>query len=232
MRSRRSLSSSSGPGGAGVVGANTRRGTLSTRILLSLTALGAAAAIAGMGTFASFTSTTSASQSLTAGAVSVTLGAAGGTANRLTLSVTGIVPDDTISRAVDLTSSSTDPLASVSLTTTAPVSSVLNTDAINGLKMTVQRCTVAWTEANAPAYTYTCSGTASYVLGTSGTSGGLPVIQTAAALPGLAALSAGSSVDHLVVTLYLPTAAPNTMQSATSTIQYAFTGTQRAGAPR
>lgn len=206
---------------------------MSTKILLSLAALGAAASIAGMGTFATFTSTTSASQSLTAGAVSVSLGTPGGTTNRLTISVTGIVPDDTISRAVTLTSASTDPLASVSLTTTAPVSSLLNTDTTNGLKMTVQRCTVAWTEANAPAYTYTCvGGTSSYVLGASGTSGGVPVIQTAAVLPTLAALSSGSSVDHLVVTLYLPTAAPNTMQSATSTIQYDFTGTQRAGTVR
>ena len=211
---------------------NSRRRT-STKVLLSVAALGSAGAIAGLGTFATFNSTTSANQNVTAGAVSIAVGTAGTSANRLTIAATGIVPGDSISRAVDLTNASSDPLASVSLTTTATVSSLLNTDATNGLKMTVQRCPTAWTEnaANAPAYTYSCTGS-SYVLGAGGTSGGVPVVQAAALLPGLAALTAGSSVDHLLVSLYLPTSAPNTMQGATSTIQYAFTGTQRAGAAR
>jgi spore coat-associated protein N len=212
---------------------STPRRRTSTKILLSIAALGSAAAIAGLGTFATFTSTTSASQSVTAGTVAIALGSAGSSANRLTISAGGIVPGDTISRAVTLTSTSSEPLGSVTLTTTAPVSSLLNTDTTNGLKMTVRRCPTAWTEdaTNAPAYTYTCTG-ASYVLGTAGTAGGVAVIQAAAALPGLAALSSGSSVDHLLVSLYLPTTAPNTMQGAASTIQYAFTGTQRAGEAR
>lgn len=99
--------------------------------------------------------------------------------------------------------------------------------------MTVQRCPTAWAEnaTNAPAYTYTCTGS-SYVIGTAGVSGGVPVVQAAAVLPGLAALTAGSSVDYLVVGLYLPTTAPNTMQGTSSTIQFTFTGTQRAGGAR
>ena len=213
--------------------ANTRNAGTSKKLLFSLGVLGSAAGIAGLGTFATFTSTTSASQTVTAGTVTVSLGAAGTSANRLTIGAAGIVPGDTISRAVDLANASSDPLGSVTVTTTATVSSLMNTDTTNGLKMTVQRCPSAWTEnaTNAPAYTYTCTGS-SYVLGTAGTSGGVPVIQAAASLPGLAALSAGTSVDHLLVTLYLPLTAPNTMQGATSTIQYAFTGTQRAGGAR
>jgi spore coat-associated protein N len=205
----------------------------SKKLLLSLGALGSAAGIAGLGTFATFTSTTSASQTVTAGTVAITLGTAGTATNRLTISATGIVPGDTISRAVDLTNASSDPLGSVSVTTTAPTSSLLNTDTTNGLKMTVQRCSIAWTESAtfAPAYTYTCSGS-TYVLGTSGVSGGVAVIQSAATLSGLSALSSGTSVDHLLVTLYLPLTAPNTMQGLTSTIQYAFTGTQRTGTAR
>jgi hypothetical protein len=35
-----------------------------------------------------------------------------------------------------------------------------------------------------------------------------------------------------VVMLTLPTTAPNTMQSLSSTIQYSFTGTQRPGTNR
>lgn len=205
----------------------------STKVLLSLAALGTTGAIAGLGTFATFTSTTSASQRVTAGTVSVALGSAGTAANRLTIAATGIVPGDTISRAVDLTNSSSDALGAVSVTTTATASSLLDTDATNGLQMTVQRCPTAWTEnaTNAPAYTYSCTGS-SYVLGSSGTSGGVPVIRTAAALAGLNALTAASSVDHLLVSLYLPLSAPNTMQGLTSTIQYSFTGTQRTGTAR
>ena len=211
-----------------------RRRRRSTKVLLSVAALGTAGAIAGLGTFATFTSTTSASQTVTAGTVSIALGSAGTSANRLTIAAGGIVPGDTISRAVILTSASSEPLGSVSLTTTASLSSLLDTDSINGLRMTVERCSTAWTETVvAPsAYTYACSGSSSYVLGTAGTSGGVPVIQASASLPGLTALSSGSSVDYLVVRLYLPTSAPNTMQGKASTIQYAFIGTQRAGAAR
>jgi spore coat-associated protein N len=206
----------------------TRRRRTTKKLLLSLAVLGSTAGIAGLGTFATFTSTTSASQTVSAGTVAVALGAAGTSANRLTINATGIVPGDTISRAVQLTSTSSDPLGSVSMTTTATVSSLLNTDTTNGLRLTVQRCSTAWTEntASAPAYTYSCPGTPSTVLNA------VPVIQSAALLPGLAALSSGSSVDHLVVTLSLPTSAPNAMQGASSTLQFSFTGTQRTGTAR
>ena len=206
----------------------------SKKLLFSLGVLGSAAGIAGMGTFATFTSTTSASQTVTAGTVTVSLGAAGTAANRLTVSAANIVPGDTISRAVNLASTGTDPLGSVAVTTTATASSLLNTDTTNGLKMTIQRCPAAWTEnaTNAPAYTYTCAVGATYVLGAAGPTGGVPVVQAGASLPGLAALTAGGTIDYLVVTLSLPTSAPNSMQGATSTIQYSFTGTQRTGAAR
>src|SRR5436305_12710526 len=90
----------------------------SKKILLSLGALGAAGAIAGLGTYATFTSTTAASQTVTAGKVSIALGAVG-PANRLTVNATNVVPGDTINRAVDLINTSTDGLKTVSLATTA-----------------------------------------------------------------------------------------------------------------
>lgn len=55
-----------------------------------------------------------------------------------------------------------------------------------------------------------------------------PVVGSNMTLSNLSALTAGST-DHLRVTLTLPAAAPNSMQGLTSTIQYTFTGTQRAG---
>jgi spore coat-associated protein N len=193
------------------------------KLAASVALVGAAAGVAGLGTFGTFTSTTSASQTDTAGTVVIALGPAGTATNRLTVGATGLVPGDTVQRQVQLTDSGNQNLAGVTLTTSASPSSLLDTDATNGLQMTVQSCPSAWTEGGtAPAYTYTCSGSATTVLASR------PVIGSNVNLPGLSSLSAGG-VDNLVVTLAFPASAPNTFQGASSTISFAFTGTQRAG---
>ena len=186
----------------------------------SIAVLGAAASIAGLGTFASFTSSTSASQSISSGTVSIALGASGA-ANRLSVAASNLVPGDTVQRAVDLTSSSSDALGSVSLQTSGSPSNALITDP-NGLQVKIDKCSNAWTEAGtAPAYTYTCSGTTTSILATTAVGG-------TASLSGLAALSSGSSTDHLLVTLTLSSAAGNSLQGLSTAITYAFNGTQRA----
>jgi predicted ribosomally synthesized peptide with SipW-like signal peptide len=191
----------------------------------SFAILGAAAGIAGFGTFATFTSSTSASQSISSGTVSIALGATGASTNRLTVAASNIVPGDTIQRSVDLINNGTagsDPLASIQLTTTASPSSLLDTDATNGLQMVIDKCSVAWTESGtAPAYTYTCGGTTSTVLASRA------IIGSNLALSNLAALTTGST-DHLRVTLTLPSTAGNTFQGLSSTISYNFVGNQRA----
>jgi len=193
------------------------------RLMGSFTVVGAAAAMAGLGTFATFTSSTSATHTISSGTVSIALGATG-SANRLTVGASNVVPGDTIQRAADLINNggaSADNLSGIVLTTTASPSSLLDTEATNGLQMTIEKCSVPWTEAGtAPAYTYTCSGTTSTVLASRA------VIGAALPLSGLSSLTTGST-DHLRVTLTLPTAAPNTMQGLTSTISYNFVGTQR-----
>lgn len=186
------------------------------KLLLSLSALGAAGAIAGLGTFASFTSSTSASHTVASGTVTLNLGAV----NRLTVGATGIAPGDTLQRAFDLTNAGTLDMASVSLTSTATTSSLLDTDATNGLQMVIDRCSNAWTESG-PPYTYTCSGTTTTVVASRA------VIGSNVAMPALSALSAGGT-DHLRLTLTFPAAAGNTFQNQSSTLQYTFTGTQRA----
>jgi spore coat-associated protein N len=113
-------------------------------------------------------------------------------------------------------------MVSVKLTTTAPVSSLLNSDVTNGLQMVIDKCSVAWTEAGtSPAFTYTCSGTTTTVLASRA------VIGSNLTLSGLSSLAAGG-IDHLRATLTLPTGAGNTLQGLASTITYSFTGTQRA----
>ena len=53
---------------------------------------------------------------------------------------------------------STD-LSAITLTTGASPSSLLDTDATNGLQIAIDKCSVAWTEAgSSPAFTYTCGG--------------------------------------------------------------------------
>jgi hypothetical protein len=205
------------------------------KILLSLSALGVAGAMAGLGTFAVYTSTTSSSATVTTGIVHIAL-AADGTGNRIDVAATGVLPGDTVARAVDLTSTSTDALAAVSLTTTAPVTtSALNTDATHGLQLLIQKCSVAWTEtANTTpqtGYSYTCSGTTTTVLGSSST----PVIQTATAFSGLAATAGPGNItatmDHLVVTMTLPSATIESQvpQGSQSIIVFTFNATQRSG---
>ncbi len=192
------------------------------KLLLTAALLGAAAAVAGLGTFATFTSAASAVQgNLTSGTVTIQLGAVG-TANRLTTGATGVLPGDTIQRAVDLINSGDSALASATLTTTAAPSNLLSTDGTNGLQLVIDKCSVAWTEANAPNYTYTCGGTTTTVLASRS------VIGANVALSNLGSLVAGVT-DHLRVTLSFPTTAPNTMQTLTTQITFAFTGTQRAG---
>jgi hypothetical protein len=200
----------------------------SKKILLSMAAVGSAAAIAGLGTYATFTSTTSSSNTATNGSVVINLGASGA-ANRFSVSSGTLVAGDTIQRAVDLISSSTvGDLGSVTLTTSATTSSLLDTDASNGLQMVIDNCSVAWTEAGtSPAYTYTCSGTTSSVRAT------VPVIGSALALSNLSVVGGASgTTDHLRLKLTLPSTAGNSFQAATSTILYTFDATQRTATNR
>ncbi len=166
------------------------------KLLLSIAVLGSAASIAGVGTFATFTSSTSTGAS-------------------------PIAAGDTMQRAIDLSYSGTISFGSATLTTSATSSSLLDTDATNGLQIAIDKCSQAWTESG-PPYTYTCGGSTSSVLASRA------LIGSSIALSSLT-LAAGST-DHLRVTVTLPSSADNTLENKSSTIDYTFTGVQRAGA--
>jgi spore coat-associated protein N len=158
--------------------------------------------------------------------VTIALGATGASTNRLNVNATGVAPGDTMQRSFDLINQGSLDLASITLTTSATTSSLLDTDATNGLQMAIDRCSVAWTESgSSPAFTYTCSGSTSTVLAQRA------VIGSNLALSNLGSLTAGAT-DHLRLTLTLPSSADNSFQNLTSTIQYSFTGTQRAATNR
>src|SRR5712691_2108251 len=185
---------------------------LTRKLLASIAVLGAAASIAGLGTYATFTSTASQSHTISSGTVTIALGATGASTNRLNIGATAVAPGDTIQRSVDLINSGSLDLASVTLTSTASPSSLLDTDATNGLQMVIDKCSQAWTESG-PPYTYTCGGSTSSVLSSRA------VIQTGVALSNLGALTAGAT-DHLRVALTFPSGAGNSFQNKSSTIQY------------
>jgi predicted ribosomally synthesized peptide with SipW-like signal peptide len=191
------------------------------KIAASFAIVGVASAVAGLGTFATFTSSTSASTSVATGTVVVALGATGSVTNRLNIDASTVAAGDTMQRSVDLINSGTIDLSGVTLTTTAGPSSLLDTDVTDGLQMVIDKCSVAWTEAGvSPAFTYTCGGVTTAVRAT------VPVIGATLALSNLASLTAGTT-DHLHITLTLPSTAGNTFQGLSSTVAFAFTGTQR-----
>jgi predicted ribosomally synthesized peptide with SipW-like signal peptide len=185
------------------------------KIVASIAVLGAAAAIAGLGTFATFTSSTSASHTIASGTLSLTA-----PFSRLGTGASPIAAGDTMQRAIDLNYAGSIAFSAVTLTTSASPSSLLDTDATNGLQLVIDKCSIAWTESG-PPYTYTCGGSTSSVLGSRA------LIGTDLALSNLT-LTAGAT-DHLRATITFPSAAGNTFQNQSSTLSYAFTGTQRAG---
>jgi len=206
------------------MGTNTERRGRTHKVLLTAGLVGLTVAALGAAAVATFTSTTNVSQAAASGTVAFAPISTNGAGQRLSVAATDIAPGDTIQRAVTLTNVGTvDMLPSaVNLTTSASTSSLLDTGA-NGLTITVDKCSVAWTEAG-PPYTYTCGGTTSSVLVAR------PVIGSAIALSNLT--TTAGTPNYLRVTLTLPTAADNTYQNQSSVISYLFAGQQRAGTAR
>jgi spore coat-associated protein N len=197
------------------------------KVLLTLAVVAAGATAVGAGTYASFTTSANPGQlQVTAASLSLTVPAAGAT-NRMTVNATGIVPGDTMQRALNLTNpNGKDDLGSITLTTTASPSSLLDTDATNGLQLVIDKCSVPWTEAGvSPAYTYTCGGSTTSVLATRA------LIGSAISLSNLSALTANNT-DYLRVKLTFPAGTGDTFQGLTSTITFTFNGTQRTASNR
>ncbi|WP_164699850.1 TasA family protein [Modestobacter sp. KNN46-3] len=202
----------------------TTRTRTARKVIGSLGIVGAAAAVAGMGTFGTFTdSTAPLNASVASGTLSLDLNSVNSTAT-LPMNAAGFVPGDSISRSVDLVNSGDLGFAGIQLTSSATVSSVLDTDKANGLQLSVTSCSVTWTESvvNGVA-TYTCSGVKTPV------ATGPAVTDVGFAK---AASLAPKGTDHLVVTLSLPTTADNTFQGKSSTLALSFTGTQQTGTNR
>lgn len=199
--------------------------TLSMRAKVALTAvtIGGTAAVVGLGTFGAWTSTTTAeSPTYSSGTVTLDFGASG-TTNRLSVGASEMAPGDTAERGFTLRNSGTLNFATVSLGITAPTTSLLDSDATNGLTVKIQKCSTGWVESASTPYTYTCAGTTTTVLAETPVA---TVKATPPVLTGLSSLTAGTS-DNLKATFELPAAADNTVQGLSSTLSVTFTATQR-----
>jgi hypothetical protein len=192
------------------------------KVVGSLGVLGTAAAVAGLGTFGNFTdSTTPVATTIQSGTLSIDLSQQG---YAVPVTTTGFLPGDSMTRAVNLVNDGNSPLGSVTLNSAATAGSVLTTDTVNGLQLTVKKCSVAWTQGGtAQAPTYTCAGTETVV-------GSGPAVNSMA-LNGVAALNAGGT-DYLTFSISLPTSADNTFQGKSASLSLTFTGTQRTGTAR
>jgi hypothetical protein len=199
----------------------TRRRSAAT-IVGSIGAVGAAAAVAGLGTFGNFTdSTAPVGTAVDTGVVSIELSGAGDS---------GVVPfagglmlaGDSRTHLVDLVNDGTTALGSVTLESWATQSSVLDSDRVNGLQLSVESCSVTWVKSGAD---YVCDGSErSFYNG--------PIVVDDQALAGAASLTSGA-VDHLLLTATLPvTATADAFEGATSGLNFMFTGTQKAGSAR
>lgn len=167
-----------------------------------------------------FTGSAARNQAVTGG--TMTLNLADGAGNALSVAATGIAPDDVIQRTVNVTTGGNVSMSAITLTTSAAcggcASSVFDTDAVNGLQLNIDKCSVAWTQGDAST-PYSCSGASSVVLASRA------VIGSSLALGNI---NVGGATNRLLITLTLPNTADDTFQSASSTIEFRFNGTQRS----
>lgn len=196
-------------------GSGAAAGTTS-KVMLSLAALGTAGSLAAVGTHASFTASINESQTISSGIVQLVLGASGAVTNRLDVTASALAPGDSFQRAVTVMNTGNETFGTYTFGAQATTSSMLDTDVTHGLQYVLHKCSQQWTETGvSPFFAYTCGGTTTTMLASRPIiGGGLPLTGMASAAPG--------GTDHLRVTVTLPVTADNSFQNRTSTILYSF----------
>ena len=194
------------------------------KVVGSLAVLGTAAAVAGLGTYGNFTdSTTPMNTTVASGTLSIDLTQPAG-AYAIPVSITGLVPGDSVTRAVNLVNDGTLGLSAVNVVSTATAPSTLTTDTVNGLQLAIKSCSVPWTQGGtSSAPSYTCSGSQSTLM-----TG--PVVNNVG-LNNPASLNPGGT-DYLTFSISLPLTADNTFQGKSAGLSLSFTGAQRSGTAR
>jgi hypothetical protein len=226
----------------------SRRTTNHRKVALSIALLLAGAAVLIGGAFATFTSTVTAGpQAISSGTVKLAVGPV----NDAGTGAANIAAGDTVAREADLNSTgATLANKEITLKFSAAPTSLLDTDATNGLQVSIQACSEAWKRtvvgAPPPAFEYTCTPGATAVKINGAATASVSSLEAApAALTPLNSLATGAK-DFLVFTLTLPAAAPGDLskvaacsgapggtvatedlQGCSSTLTYTFQATQR-----
>ena len=196
----------------------TRRHSTATKLVASVALVAGSASVAGLGTFGAFTDTTTANQAVASGTVKI-----GADAASMNVPAAGLVPGDTVQRAITLTRGGGETFGSVKLTTTASAQNKLVTDPANGLQLTIEQCPTAWT---ASGNTWSCSATPTPVIAKRAVIGtGLDLVAPVASLN-------SRQQSFLRITLTLPTEANNDFQGLSNALTFTFDALQRAGQPK
>jgi spore coat-associated protein N len=219
------------------------------KIVLSIALMLAAAAALIGGAFATFTdSVTAGPQAISSGTIKIAVGPT----NDAATGATNIAAGDTIAREADLNSTgATLANKEITLKFTASPTSLLDTDATNGLQVSIQACSEAWKRTKVgsppPAFEYTCTPGATVVKINGAATTSVSALETTAQpLTPLNSLATGGQ-DYLVFTLTLPATAPGNLgkvatacsgtsggtettenlEGCSSTLTYTFQATQR-----
>lgn len=199
-------------------------GRLSVKMAVVVTAALGGSALVSSSVFASLTAVATATTSVTTGDLKLTqtlTGASGGFAT----AITAMAPGDTINRYVTLLNGGTLDAVTPTLRIAGSGATALTTNGTTGLQVTINACTVAWTQA-----TGVCGGTATVVLAS--TSALALATDTSITLP--SNLAAASTA--LKISIALPTGTEvttngtlpgGTIQGLTTTLTWTFTETQR-----
>lgn len=191
-----------------------RRRSNNKKLVASIALVGGTLALAFGGAFAQFTDTaTGGPQAISSGTIALGVGPTNDSAT----GATDIVPGDTISREIDLSSTgATATASSITLGFSASPSSLLNTDPTNGLQISVGSCSTKPTRTAGPPPTYTCAGGWSPVdIGSAATTSVAALMTVPKALSPLNSLAPGKQ-DYLLFTLTFPATAPGDLSQVTA----------------
>ena len=211
-------------------------GTLSTKIAIVAAASIGGASLVSSSVFAALTAsaTNTSANVVTSGNMSLTQAAGanfGGASGGFATTITAMAPLDAVVRLVTVTNAGSLNAASMTLAAADSTSTVLTSDATNGLKALLQQCTVAYAQASAGA-AYTCSGTETTVLAATPLA---TLIATPQALTLIPASLLASGLTYLKVTISLPDSTGNTLngvvpagiQNKSASLTWTITSTQR-----
>jgi predicted ribosomally synthesized peptide with SipW-like signal peptide len=188
-------------------------------VLGALAALCVAAGLAGGGTFGLFTDPAASSPRIDAARIDISLATPGG--RPVPFSGTGFYPGSSVRQDVALKNDGGSPVGGIRLTTSATSSNLLTSDPVNGLQLTLTRCSMRWQESGT---SFSCGGTTTPLY-----SG--PFL-TDVPLTALGNLTGNGNEAHVLIAVTLPDSADNRFQGLSASLGLAFRAQQVEGRVR